>query len=275
MDFPDHWGMNFTQTQHESATGPTLPENNKVPSDTPFVVLVTGAGKGLGYHISLAYVRAGATGLIISSRTQSDLDKLEKELLTVNPQLKVLSQICDTSKPEDVQSLASATKEKFNGQLDVVVANAGIISAYVHDTDPDTGEKTNRRLPVGVVEDDDFKRVNDINYMGTYYTAKYLTPLLTSSPSKIKAFIVITSTACHCVSSSIIPVAYAVSKLAVNRLVEHIALDHGKEGVQAFAVHPGEVLTPQTERHSTQKGDVWDSSKRRGNPRPDPILTTQ
>jgi hypothetical protein len=38
-----------------------------------------------------------------------------------------------------------------------------------------------------------------------------------------------------------------------------MATDHKDDGLLAFAVHPGAVLTPQTELHSTQKGDAWDS----------------
>ena len=41
--------------------------------------LVTGAGKGLGRACSIALAEAGAT-IIALSRTQSDLDKLEKEI---------------------------------------------------------------------------------------------------------------------------------------------------------------------------------------------------
>ena len=43
------------------------------------MLLVTGAGKGLGRACSIALAEAGAT-IIALSRTQSDLDKLEKEI---------------------------------------------------------------------------------------------------------------------------------------------------------------------------------------------------
>jgi NADP-dependent 3-hydroxy acid dehydrogenase YdfG len=114
MAFPEHMGPNWTSTIHSKAEGPTLPENNKVSG--PFVVVMTGAGKGLGYHVSLAYARAGASGICISSRTKA------------NPSIDVLSVICDTSKQEDVKTLAAKTEEHFGGRVDVVVANAGVIS---------------------------------------------------------------------------------------------------------------------------------------------------
>ena len=55
-------GVNFTNKIHSKAEGPTDPKSNR--TDGPFVVCVTGAGKGLGFHISLAYAKAGASGIV-------------------------------------------------------------------------------------------------------------------------------------------------------------------------------------------------------------------
>ena len=128
---PKSSGVDFTKTLHSKAEGRTDPKNNRLDG-TPFVVCVTGAGKGLGFYISLAYAQAGASGLCISSRTQSDLDTLTAEVKKVNPKIDILAQICDTLKDDDVKRLAQATKERF-GRLDVCVANAGIISKYLPD----------------------------------------------------------------------------------------------------------------------------------------------
>ncbi|KAK5047230.1 hypothetical protein LTR84_006752 [Exophiala bonariae] len=263
MSFDPTYGVSFTSTTHSKAEGPTLPENN---TSSNFVVVVTGAGKGLGYNISLAYARAGISGIAISSRTQADLDNLSEELRQVNPKLEILSSITDTTKPEDVKKLAASVKEKWNGRLDVVVANAGIISKYIYDRDEKTGEKKNRRLPIGIVEDDDAGRVLDINLKGTWNTAQEFTPLLTAkeNQSSVRAFVVITSLASHFAHSELTTVSYNVSKIAVNRLVEHLWNDHGKEnqyGLQSFSIHPGAVLTPQTEGHNRFEGDVWDECK--------------
>jgi NAD(P)-dependent dehydrogenase (short-subunit alcohol dehydrogenase family) len=59
--------------------------------------------------------------------------------------------------------------------------------------------------------------------------------------------------------SEMTPIAYNLSKLCMNRLAEHLHADHhAKHGFQAFAVHPGGVFTPQTERHhETQLGKLW------------------
>lgn len=239
---PAYMGFTFTPTIHNKLNQDTQPENNKLPQ--PFVALITGAGKGLGFHISLAYAKAGASGIIIASRTKSDLEQLEKEILAINPACQVLAAVTDTTKRSDLDSLATKTKEKF-GRLDVVVANAGIISKYLPDGS----------LPMNVVEDDDFGRVIDINLIGTALTAQAFIPLLAATPlPSPRSFIAMTSLASHSVSSYLTPIAYNASKIALNRLAEHIHSDHSeKDGVLAYAMHPGAVLTPQTQHHSGHK----------------------
>jgi NAD(P)-dependent dehydrogenase (short-subunit alcohol dehydrogenase family) len=243
---PSTSGFDFTQTLHSKAEGPTDPANNKPKG--PFVVCVTGAGKGLGFHISLAYAKAGVTGLAISSRTQSDLDTLTAELKKVNPKLDILAQLCDTMKDEDVKKLAKATKDRF-GRVDVCIANAGVISKYLSDGS----------LPKGIVADLDFERVIDINLLGSVRVAREFTPLLLESKGA-RTFIVITSLAAHFTHSNLTPIAYNVSKQAACNLVEHMENDHGKDGLISYAVHPGAVLTPQTEHHSLEKGDIWEKA---------------
>ena len=251
---PAHVGMAFTKTTHSKAEGPTDPSSIKYPPN--FTVVVTGAGKGLGFAIALAYAKAGASNISISSRTQSDLDTLEKEIKAVNGDVKVLKNVCDTMKDADVGKLAEDVKRAF-GRVDVVVANAGIISKYI--VEPATGH---RQIPQGVVSDDDFQRVIDINLTGSRRTAKFFVPLLAETEDGAKAFVVITSMAAHSTDSQLVSEAYILSKIANNRMAELIHNDHyEKDGVLAYAVHPGAVVTPQTQGHSNDKGDVWEQSK--------------
>jgi NAD(P)-dependent dehydrogenase (short-subunit alcohol dehydrogenase family) len=243
---PAHTGMTFTNRTHSKAEGRTDPANIKLPST--FTAVVTGAGKGLGFNIALAYAKAGAGSISISSRTQSDLDALTKELKAVNPNVNVLANICDTTKDADVRKLADDVWNSF-GRADVVVANA--VSPSGH-----------RKIPQGVVEDDDFERVIDINLVGVRRTAKFFVPLLSQTKDGAQAFIGVTSLAAHSTDSQLVSEAYVISKIAMNRLAELMHNDHfERDGVVTFAVHPGAVVTPQTVGHSNEKGDVWEQSK--------------
>lgn len=249
---PPDWGIKFTKTTHTKAEGPTDPDNIRLPPD--FTVLITGAGKGLGWHIARAFAKAGATNMIVASRTRSDLEKLTEELKKINEDVNVLARTCDTMKEADVLRLAGETQQNFD-RLDVAIANAGIISKYLEDADG-----SNPRLPVGIVEDTDFERVIETNLVGSYRIAKHFLPLLARSHQGPQSFVVITSMASHCADSTLTPIAYNLSKIANNRMAESIHGDHfDKDGVVAFAVHPGGVVTPQTELHNkTQRGVDWD-----------------
>lgn len=250
-----HTGMHFTKRLHSKAEGPTDPSNIKLPAN--YVVVVTGAGKGLGFHIAVAYAKAGASGISISSRTRSDLDELSAELHRINPDIKVVSNICDTQKDEDVKQLADDVKRVF-GRVDVVIANAGIISKYI------VSESGYRKIPQGVAEDDDFERVISINLNGSRRTAKYFFQLLKDTKDGAQTFIVVTSTAAHSTDSQFISMAYGISKIANNRMAEMMHNDHyEKDGILSYAIHPGAVVTPQTQNHSNEQGDFWEQGEYR------------
>lgn len=251
-DFPPHFGVNFTKTLHAKAEGPTDPLNVHLPSN--FVVIITGAGRGIGYHTSLAFASAGAHGICISSRTPSELDVLSAEIDKVNPNAIVLARRCDVTDDADVEKLATAVKERF-GRVDAVISNAGFTTDYI---DKDT---SNRRFPRGAVEDKDFDKIVNINLLGAHHVAQYFIPLLADTRDGVQSFINITSLASHLPFSQFTPMAFNVSKFATNRMIEQIALDHSLYGVLAFSLHPGNTVTPGSKLHSVTKGDFWEKGE--------------
>ena len=79
--------------------------------------LVTGAGKGLGRACALAMAEAGAT-IIGLSRTQSDLDKLERDIKKIKG--KIVKIQCDVMNYEDLKNKLEKIKI-----IDILVNNAG------------------------------------------------------------------------------------------------------------------------------------------------------
>lgn len=119
---PPSYGTNFTPTIHRTPSGPTDPTTISLPA--PFIVAIIGAGKGLGRQIALSYAKAGASGIVISSRTQTDLDSLEGELKAVGRKkggVEVWKKVCDVQNMKEVEEVARGTGEKF-GRVDVVVS---------------------------------------------------------------------------------------------------------------------------------------------------------
>jgi NAD(P)-dependent dehydrogenase (short-subunit alcohol dehydrogenase family) len=86
------------------------------------VVLITGAGRGLGRRISLAFGQEGAR-LAINDLTPINLDETE-ELLLANG-ADCLSVMCDISKKAQVQGMIESVIDHY-GNLDILVNNAGV-----------------------------------------------------------------------------------------------------------------------------------------------------
>jgi NAD(P)-dependent dehydrogenase (short-subunit alcohol dehydrogenase family) len=235
MDFsnaalPAHYGLNFTPTFHSQIPTNIDPSSATLPQ--PFVVVVTGAGKGLGYQISLAFARAGCSGITISSRTSADLDALESEIVKIaaeqSRKVAVLKVVCDVQSNTDVERLENAVRSNW-GRVDVVIANAGVISKYI---EPSSSQNKSN-LPQGLVQDNDWARVMDINLNGVWRVSRAFLPLLSESKDGPQTLISSCSMAAHSVVSELTPIAYNMSKMGVMRLMECVANDHGREGVQA------------------------------------------
>lgn len=132
---PPSYGTTFTPTIHRMPSGPTDPTTISLPA--PFIVAIIGAGKGLGRQIALSYAKAGASGIVISSRTQADLDSLEGELKAVGRKkggVEVWKKVCDVQNMKEVEEVARGTGEKF-GRVDVVVSFfsfLSVISLYIY-----------------------------------------------------------------------------------------------------------------------------------------------
>ena len=85
------------------------------------VAVITGAGRGLGAAIALAFAEAGAD-VVISSRTQSELDSVADQIRSVGRRAHVVA--ADLAHPDATATLAGAAVAAFN-RLDIVVNNVG------------------------------------------------------------------------------------------------------------------------------------------------------
>ncbi|MEV4143763.1 SDR family oxidoreductase [Amycolatopsis sp. NPDC049691] len=86
------------------------------------VVLVTGASRGIGRAVALAFAAEGAR-LVLAARSAGRLAEVEKEVLALGAE--ALSVPTDVSAPEEVTALVEAAVRRF-GRIDVLVNNAGI-----------------------------------------------------------------------------------------------------------------------------------------------------
>jgi NADP-dependent 3-hydroxy acid dehydrogenase YdfG len=120
--------------------------------------VVTGAGKGIGRASALALAREGAN-VVITARTQSDLETLAKEVEALGTGAQALVVPADVSLEVDVDRLAAAAFTKF-GTVDILVNNAG----------------TGKNGTVATLTTADFDHIMNTNMRSTWLCTKAFFP---------------------------------------------------------------------------------------------------
>src|ERR687886_1186991 len=85
------------------------------------VCVVTGAGRGIGRAIAMAYARSGGT-VVGAARSRDELTTLKQDVEAVGGRCSVV--VTDVTHKDQVESLADAAVDEF-GTVDVWVNNAG------------------------------------------------------------------------------------------------------------------------------------------------------
>ncbi|MBW8794151.1 MAG: glucose 1-dehydrogenase [Streptomyces sp.] len=197
------------------------------------VVIVTGAGAGIGRASARAFAREGATLVAAGARPES----IEETVRLVEEDGGTADAVvADVTRPEDMERLVRTTVERHGG-LHVAHNNAGVF-----------GKPT----PVGDLDLAAWQTVLDVNLNG----------VLLSMQQEIRHMRahgggVIVNTASNIGYHGRRPgmAAYAASKAAVSTLTRVAALDHIKDNVRINAVSPGATDTSMSLRPGETDAD--------------------
>jgi 3-oxoacyl-[acyl-carrier protein] reductase len=182
--------------------------------------LVTGATGGIGNAIAKALHKQGAT-VAISGTRREVLDTLAGEL---KERVHVLP--CNLSDKDQVEALVPAS-EKAMGQLDILVANAGI---------------TKDNLFVQL-RDEDWDQVIDVNLTATFRLARAATKLMMRK--RFGRIIGITSVVA--VTGNAGQVNYVSSKAGLIGMMKSIGQEYARRNVTANCIAPGFIATAMTD----------------------------
>jgi NAD(P)-dependent dehydrogenase (short-subunit alcohol dehydrogenase family) len=184
------------------------------------IALVTGASRGIGYHLARQLAAAGAH-VVAVARTVGGLEELDDEIKAAGGEATLVP--LDLEDMPGIDRLGGAIHQRW-GRLDVMVANAAILGVIA---------------PLGHVEAKTFEKVIAVNVTATWRLIRSLDPLLRLSDAG--RAILLTSGAAHSARAFWGP--YAASKAAVEAMARSWADETRNMPLRVNAADPGRTRT--------------------------------
>ena len=197
------------------------------------VAVITGAGRGIGRAIALAYAREGAK-LALASRSEEELEQAVAEVVELGAEAIAIR--TDVTSQIGTQRLARRVVEYF-GRIDVLVNNAGIPG------------------PVGPLQEnniDDWVDTINVNLTGTFLVCRSVIPMMLEQGGGRIINLAGAGVANAWSNMS----AYCSSKAAVVRMTEVLAQELEDKGIYVNALGPGSVHTSMWEYMTEQAAET-------------------
>ncbi len=177
-------------------------------------VLISGAGKGIGRAITLAFAKEGAN-IAIFDKNPDFIKAIKKELDSL--EVKSVTQVFDISNQMAIESFLKVVQIDL-GKIDTLVNNAGfgMVKKFTQTTESD------------------FDEVISTNFKGAFFLTQQTLPLINKDGN------IIFITSIHAEHPSLDPV-YDASKSAINNLVLNLSLGLAKDNIRVNAIAPGHI----------------------------------
>lgn len=183
------------------------------------VVIVTGAGRGIGRSIALK-LAAGGVNISLAARTKADLNAVQSEIEALGGQAAIFP--TDVRREEEIAALIQNTVERF-GQLDILVNNAGI-GVFG---------------PLVEASAEQWDHVMAVNARGTFLLCRESIPYLKQQDQSF----IVNITSVVGVKGYGNQTIYSASKHAVMGMTKALAKEVQHDGIRVHAICPGGVDT--------------------------------
>ena len=188
------------------------------------VVVITGAGNGIGRSLAILLANLGAK-LALNSRTLENLEETASLLNIDNGNL--LTRAFDISKKEAVFEFAKDVNNHF-GRVDVVINNAGVAIAG---------------LTFEELEIEDFDWIFSINFMGVVLTSKAFLPFLRKNNEDTT---LVNISSVFGLVPMVLKTPYCATKYAVTGFTDCLRMELESTSINVMGVYPGGVKTGVT-----------------------------
>jgi NAD(P)-dependent dehydrogenase (short-subunit alcohol dehydrogenase family) len=196
----------------------------------PGVLLITGAGRGIGAATALAAARAGYAVGVNYQRDAAAADAVVACIRAAGGRAQAIR--ADVADPDDVARLFDGTEQAL-GPLTALVNNAGTTGRITRLADLDLAT---------------LRRTIDVNLIGSLLCAQAAVRRLSTARGGQGGAIVNVSSVAARTGSPGEYVHYAATKAAIEAFTRGLAREVAREGIRVNAVAPGTV---QTEIHAT------------------------
>lgn len=194
------------------------------------VMLVTGAGGGMGLACAIRAAREGAA-VVLCDLNADPVREAAATLVAEGG--RALGLACDVTRREDMTDVVKRTVEQFGG-LDVAINNAGVMD----------GGKDGRPAPMHLANETYLRRTVEVNLFGTMLSCAAELERMVSQGRG--GSIVNVGSTTGLTGSAGTP-AYVASKHAVNGLTRSIAIDYAPYGIRCNSVNMASTQTPMLE----------------------------
>ena len=196
------------------------------------VVLVTGAGRGIGRTYAKAFAEAGAK-VAISDILEEEGTAAAQELVSAGFEATFVK--ADISDPDSASACVRETVAHF-GALHILVNNAALYGGLA-------------AIPAQDIDPQRFNQVLGINVTGTWLMAKAAFPIMAEQGSGV----IVNQSSIAAFVGHAMHADYVASKGAVNTMTRSLARDFGPFGIRVNALAPGGIDTQATI-------DKWDGN---------------
>ncbi len=194
------------------------------------VAYITGGSKGIGFGVAEQLLKAGMR-VAISGRNMETVKKAANELGTPDNVLAIAS---DVTKHDDEASAVKSILEKW-GQLDVVLANAGV----------------GHFAPVDELSEEDWHQMVDTNLNGVFHTLKASVEALKASKGYYITLASLAGTNFFANGAG-----YNATKFGVVGFTQAAMLDLRKYDIKVSTIMPGSVASHFND-HEPSEADAW------------------